>query len=136
MLPRDFEMMLFEDGSRGSPLIICEKAEERAKGNYHAILINKERKYHDKLHREIQERGWSNLAEARLGDTQLVLREIPRTLKDQTVFLYLDPFGPTGCDFHLLAPFLNRNPKFSTEITIFAVPSQKVLKLLKGHEVP
>ncbi len=109
---------VFEDGSRGSPIIICEEAEKRVKGKYHAILINKERKYHDKLSREIQKRGWSNLAEARLGDTQLVLREIPKTLKDQTVFLYLDPFGPTGCDFNLLAPFLNRNPNFSTEILL------------------
>ncbi len=109
---------IFEDGTRGSPLIMCEKAEERAKGNYHTIFINKERKYHERLLREIQQRGWLNSAEPRLGDTQLVLQEIPKTLKDQTVFLYLDPFGPTGCDFNLLEPFLHRNPRFSTEILL------------------
>jgi len=109
---------IFEDGTRGSPLIMCEKAEERARGNYHAIFINKERKYHERLFREIQQRGWLNSAGPRLGDTQLVLQEIPKTLKDQTVFLYLDPFGPTGCDFNLLEPFLHRNPRFSTEILL------------------
>ncbi len=109
---------IFEDGTRGSPLIMCEKAEERARGNYHAIFINKERKYHERLLREIQQRGWLNSAEPRLGDTQLVLQEIPKALKDQTVFLYLDPFGPTGCDFNLLEPFLHRNPRFSTEILL------------------
>lgn len=109
---------VFEDGSCGSPIILCEKAEKLARDNYCAILINKKKKYHEILSKEIQQRGWSHLAEARLGDTQQVLREIPKTLKEQTVFLYLDPFGPTGCDFDLLAPFLNRNPKFSTEILL------------------
>src|SRR5436305_14071547 len=109
---------VFEDGSHGSPLIMCEKAEEWAKGNYHAIFINNERKYYDKLSREIQRKGWSKVAEARLGDTQRVLPEIFKTLKDQTVFLYLDPFGPTGCDFDLLSPFLNRNPNYSTELLL------------------
>jgi three-Cys-motif partner protein len=109
---------VFEDGTHGSPLIMCEKAEERAKGNYHAIFINNKRKYHDKLRREIQQRGWSNSAEPRLGDTQIVLQEFLKTLKDQTVFLYLDPFGPTGCNFDLLMPFLKRSYRFSTEILL------------------
>src|SRR5258708_3063610 len=94
---------IYEDGSYGSPIILCERAEILAKDNYHAILVNKKKKYHNTLSREIQQRGWSNLADARLGDTQLVLREIPPMLKDQTVFLYLDPFGPKGCDFNLLS---------------------------------
>jgi three-Cys-motif partner protein len=109
---------IFEDGAHGSPLIMCEKAEERAKGNYRAIFINNKRKYHDRLLSEIQQRGWSNSAEPRLGDTQLVLGDIHKTLRGQTVFLYLDPFGPTGCDFNLLSPFLTRNPRFSTEIVL------------------
>ncbi len=109
---------VFEDNTLGSPLIMCERAEERVKGNYHAIFINKERKYHVRLLREIQRRGWLNSAEPRLGDTQLVLQEIHKTLINQTVFLYLDPFGPTGCDYNLLEPFLHRNRRFSTEILL------------------
>ena len=109
---------VFEDDELGSPLIMCDKAEERAKGNYHAIFINNKRKYHERLLKEIQQRGWSNSAEPRLGDTQLVLRDIHKMLRGQTVFLYLDPFGPTGCDFDLLSPFLNRNPSYSTELLL------------------
>ena len=109
---------VFEDDAIGSPLIMCNKAEERAKGNYHAIFINNKRKYHERLLREIRQRGWSNSAKPRLGDTQLVLRDIHKTLRGQTVFLYLDPFGPTGCDFDLLSPFLNRNPNYSTELLL------------------
>ena len=109
---------IFEDETHGSPIIMCEKAEERAKGNYHAVFINDRKKYHNKLSSEIQRRNWSKSAEARLGDTRLVLEELLKTLKSQTVFLYLDPFGPTGCDFNLLMPFLNRDPRYSTEIIL------------------
>jgi len=109
---------IYEDGSCGSPIILCEEAERLAKSNYHAIFVNNKKKYHNTLTREIQQRGWSRLAEARLGDTQLVLREIPPMLKGQTLFLYLDPFGPKGCDFNLLSPFLKRDTRFSTEILL------------------
>ncbi len=109
---------VFNDDTYGSPIIMCEAAEKLVKGNYHAIFINKKKKYHDKLNKEIQRRGWSDSVEPRLGDSQLLLQIVPKTLKDQTVFLYLDPFGPTGCDFALLQPFLDRNPRFSTEILL------------------
>src|ERR1700694_1575435 len=48
---------IFEDGAQGSPLIMCERAGERAKDNYHAIFVNNKKKYHDSLLREIQQRG-------------------------------------------------------------------------------
>lgn len=51
-----------------------------------------------------------------LGDTTKLLQQLPTQIKSQSVFLYLDPFGPTGCDFALLQPFLKRNPAHSTEI--------------------
>lgn len=123
---------IFDDGSRGSPIIMCEKAEERARGNYQAIFVNKERKHHNKLSSEILRRGWSQSAEALLGYTQEILPRVARTLKDQTVFLYLDPFGPTGCNFDLLSPFLNRNPKFSTEI-LFTMNMPGIPRLAALH---
>src|SRR5260370_27398355 len=46
---------VFEDDALGSPLIICDKAEKWANGNYHAIFINNKRKYHERLLREIQQ---------------------------------------------------------------------------------
>src|SRR5579884_2042655 len=98
---------VFEDGTRGSPIIMCEKAEERVKGNYQAIFINNRKKYYNKLCNEIQQRGWSSTAQTLLGDTQDLLPELSKTLQNESVFLYLDPFGPTGCDFALLRPFLD-----------------------------
>lgn len=109
---------VFEDGSRGSPILICEKAEERVKGNYQAIFINNRKKYYNKLCNEIQQRGWSSRAQSLLGDAQHLLPELSKTLQSQSVFLYLDPFGPTGCDFALLRSFLDRNPNFSTEVLL------------------
>ncbi len=108
----------FGDKTIGSPIIMCEAAEKYAKGNYHAIFINNKKKYHEKLSTEIERRGWSHSAETILGDSQLLLKALPQTLSDQTVFLYLDPFGPTGCDFALLTPFLKRASQFSTEILL------------------
>lgn len=108
----------FEDGTHGSPFIMCEKGEKNAKGNYDAIFINNKKKYHNQLQKELRQRGWAAHAQAQFGDTKLVLQELPKTLKDQSVFLYLDPFGPTGCDFALLEPFLKRSDTFSTEIML------------------
>jgi len=109
---------VFEDGKAGSPMMICHAAEKFAKGNWEAIFINNELKYHDKLTQIIQRAGWSSSAKTILGDTTVLLQTLPQTLKDQSVFLYLDPFGPTGCEFALLLPFLERNPNYSTEIIL------------------
>lgn len=109
---------IFKDSTVGSPIIMCEAAETYARGRYNAIFVNNEKKYHDVLEAEIKQRGWSDSAFARRGDTRLILQSIPGQLKDQTVFLYLDPFGPTGCDFSLLEPFLTRPSKYSTEILL------------------
>jgi three-Cys-motif partner protein len=109
---------IFEDGTFGSPLIICKTAETYARGNYHAFFINKDKKHHEKLYRALRQRGWLGSAQPLLGDTRLRLQQIYRTFKDQTVFLYLDPFGPSGCDFALLKPLLDRDTDFSTEIML------------------
>ena len=109
---------VFKDGTYGSPIIMCEAAEKLVKDNYHAIFINKEKEYHDILCSELQKRGWLKSVTPLLGDSQLLLQNISTLLYKQTVFLYLDPFGPTGCDFRLLEPFLTRNPQFSTEILL------------------
>ena len=108
----------FEDGSIGSPLIMCKQGERNAKGNYKAVFVNNKKKYHDQLRKSLQERGLSAVADARYGDTRDVLQDIPSVLGNRSVFLYLDPFGPTGCDFALLEPFLKRDSKFSTEIML------------------
>lgn len=111
----------FDDGSPGSPLIICQTAEKLAKGNWQAILINKDQEHHQKLKQLLQREKLLGPAKPLLGDSSILLRELSSTsftLKDQTVFLYLDPFGPTGCEFTLLEPFLKRSKQFSTEIVL------------------
>ncbi len=109
---------VFEDGKPGSPMIMCQAAEKYAKGKWEAIFINNEQEYHDKLTQVIQRAGWSGSVKPILGDSTVLLQTLPQTLKDQSVFLYLDPFGPTGCEFALLQPFLERNSNYSTEIIL------------------
>ena len=108
----------FEDGSAGSPLIICQAAEKRVKGKYSAISVNKNKTDHEKLCTVLP----SFIAKANvltiLGSAEDLLSQIYPLLGDQTVFLYLDPFGLTGCEFSLLEPFIKREKRFSTEIVI------------------
>ncbi len=108
---------VFKDGSPGSPMIMCHAAEKYAKGKYQAIFINKDEEYHKKLELVLHRANWSS-AHAVLGDSTVLLQTLPATFQDQTVFLYLDPFGLKGCEFSLLLPFLNRKPQFSTEILL------------------
>lgn len=109
---------VFDDGSAGSPVIICSSAEKSAKGNYKAFFLNKSRNHHDKLLSVLAKGNWSGEATAILGDTTELLTLLPQYIKDHTVFLYLDPFGPTGSPFSLLEPFLTREARFSTEIVL------------------
>ncbi len=109
----------FEDGSEGSPLIICALAEQYAKGKYRAFFINKDRDHHEKLKSTLAEQALVEpAANPILGDTVALLPSLRQNIRDHTVFLYLDPFGPTGSPFSLLEPFLKRNQTFSTEIVL------------------
>lgn len=109
---------VFDDHSAGSPLVMCQAAETFAKGNYQAFFFNKEPHFHEKLKSILEKQGWLGAAKPILGDTTKILPQIPSLLRDQTVFLYLDPFGPTGCPYSLIEPFLTRNQNYSTEIVI------------------
>ncbi len=109
---------VFGDDKPGSPLLMCQAAEKYAKGRYRAIFINKDENHHKKLKSVIQKHGFSNSAQAVLGDSTRLLQTLAKALKDETVFLYLDPFGLKGCEFSLLLPFLDREPDFSTEILL------------------
>ncbi len=108
----------FEDGREGSPLIICSAAEQYAKGNYSAYFFNIKKEYHDKLEATIRDKGWSYTASCYQKNSLKHIKEIPQTLEDHTVFLYLDPFGLRGCGFDQLEPYLTRSSKYSTEIVL------------------
>lgn len=97
---------------------MCDAAESKAPGNYKAYFVNKKKKYHDKLESILKKQGRYGLAEPVHGDTMKILPALPTQLHDHTVFLYLDPFGPTGCSFSLIEPFLKRDISYSTEMLI------------------
>jgi three-Cys-motif partner protein len=109
---------VFNDGSQGSPMIICSAAEKFARGRYSAHFFNIEKKHHTKLESVIQHAGWSHSAYCYHGNSLKYIKQIPQILKDHTVFLYLDPFGLKGCEFDQLEPFLQRDPLYSTEIVL------------------
>jgi three-Cys-motif partner protein len=108
----------FDDDTPGSPLIICQAAEKHAAGNYLAIFVNCETADHQKLTHVL-----SSFIERRsvipiLGTAADLLTRVREVLADQTVFLYLDPFGLKGCEFATIEPFLQRANEHSTEIVI------------------
>ncbi len=109
---------VFKDNEPGSPLIMCQAAEKNSPGKYKAYFVNKKKKYHDKLESILQKGGWYGPAKPILGDTTKILPTLPAEITDHTVFLYLDPFGPTGSPFSLLEPFLTRDKNYSTEMVI------------------
>ena len=108
----------FDDGSAGSPLIICQAAEKRVRDNYRAIFVNREKEHHDQLSYVLSEFIDRNKVIPIHGTADALLGEVRDALADHTVFLYLDPFGLKGCEFSVIEPFLRRDRTFSTEILI------------------
>lgn len=109
---------IFDDGTEGSPIIICRSADAFLKGGYQAVFINKNKEHHQKLTHVLEKENWQGSARSILGDTTKILPMLPAIIRDFTVFLYLDPFGPTGSSFNLLEPFLTRGTAHSTEIVL------------------
>lgn len=114
----------FIDGTVGSPLIICQMAERHAKSQYLAVFVNKNVEEHNSLKETLQGFIEKDKAIVMLGTAEELLGEIHQSLEDDTLFLYLDPFGLKGCEFGLLEPYFRRNKLFSTEIIInMSVPA-------------
>ena len=108
----------FDDGSIGSPLIICETAERIAPDKYFAIFLNSDKDSYENLNTNIKNYIDNNSAKSIYGQAEDLLSILRNIIGDSTLLLYLDPFGLKGCDFHLLEPYLGRDKKFSTEIFI------------------
>lgn len=109
---------VFDDGTSGSPMILCSAANELVPGRYKAIFINKEKVYHIKLKSVLERANYLGPAEPILGDSTKLLQTMATALTNETVFLYLDPFGLIGCKFSLLEPFLQRSANVSTELML------------------
>ena len=108
----------FEDGTDGSPLIICQSAEKQIPNQYQAMFVNRDKDHHQKLSETLEPFVRANKAVAIFGTAESLLERLSGQLTNQTVFLYLDPFNLRGWDFSTIEPFLSRDKRFSTEIVI------------------
>jgi len=108
----------FEDGSKGSPLIICEAAERQVPGRYLGIFVNRDKESHLKLEKVLKKYIENKKAITIRGNAHDLLEELSKIVRDATLLIYLDPFGLKGCEFRLLEPYLGRNKRFSTEMII------------------
>jgi len=109
---------IFEDGSNGSPLIICDIAEKQVRGEYLGIFANRDKGSHKRLELALKKYIQGKRAITILGSAQDLLEELKNIVGDATLLIYLDPFGLKGCEFRLLEPYLGRDKRFSTEIMI------------------
>ena len=99
-------------------MIICQAAEQYAKGRYEAIFVNLDEEHHGLLSSILEAAKFTG-ARAVHGDSRDVIRQIHSRLSEPlTVFLYLDPFGVKELSFDLIRPFLERNKEYSTELLI------------------
>lgn len=122
----------FEDGTKGSPLILCDAADEYVPDQYLGIFVNRRGDHHRKLEKALKPRIDEGKAICIHGDAQRLLKELVPLLQAQTVLLYLDPFGLKGCEFDTLKLFLLRNKAYSTEILINISP--KTIHRLAAQE--
>ena len=122
-----------DDGSKGSPVIICEAAEKQVPGQYLGIFVNKEKESHIKLETALKNYIDSKKAIPILGNAQDLLKELKNIIGDATLLIYLDPFGLKGCEFRLLEPYLGRDRRFSTEVIInMSMPTLHRLSTFKA----
>lgn len=108
----------FEDGTDGSPIIICQAAEKRIPNQYQAIFVNKNKDHHQKLSKTMEFFIQEHKVVPILGTAESLLERLKGQLTNQTIFLYIDPFNLRGWEFSTLEPFLGRDKRFSTEIVI------------------
>lgn len=126
---------IFEDGSKGSPLIICEVAEKHAPGEYLGIFVNRDKKSNLKLEKALNKYIQDEKAITIKGNAQDLLKELSAIVGSATILIYLDPFGLKECEFNLLEPYLGRDKRFSTEIIInMSMPTLHRLATRKVHQ--
>ena len=111
---------IYGDGSLGSPLLILEAAMRHVPGRFQATFINRNLGHHAALQRAVEQRQAERFVTCRNANAEDVLPELARAMSSRpdTLFMYLDPFGPSKVPFDVLEPFLQRPARFSTEIVV------------------
>lgn len=116
----------------GSPIIMCEAA-KWARCPHRMFFGNKRRSHHNRLQAELDARQIPEAqATAVQMDSQELLTELAYIITDETLFLYLDPFGYTGCEMDGLKPLVERSPRYSTEL-IFNLDVADLHRLASRH---
>jgi three-Cys-motif partner protein len=106
----------FSDGTPGSPLIICQEIKAHAPNRATAYFVNKRPAHHEALSRTIKSFTDAGIATTILGQSQTFLEDLNRQLTNQSLFVYLDPFGIKGCTFNATKTLLQRDTATSTEL--------------------
>jgi three-Cys-motif partner protein len=106
----------FSDGTPGSPLIICKQIKQHAPERATAYFVNKRVEHHEALTRRLGGFIDNGIARPILGQSETFLSELGAGLQDQTLFVYLDPFGIKGCSFSATKALFERSPSSSTEM--------------------
>lgn len=106
----------FSDGSPGSPLIICQEIKQHAPTRATAYFINKRAAHHEALARTIKGFTDAGIAHLILGQSHNFLADLTRELTNESLFVYLDPFGIKGCNFTATKHLFARSGKASTEV--------------------
>ncbi len=123
---------IYDDGEKGSPLFICESANDCVSSNYLAILVNQNLKHHTQLISALHDTNFNYIPIN--GSSEDLLTKMHELLKDQTLFLYLDPFGLKGTKFSTIEKFLSRSKYYSTEIVInLSIPTILRLSCVKAY---
>ncbi len=106
----------FNDGAPGSPIIICEQIRKHAPQRATAYFVNKRAAHHDALSSVIKDFIDVGIAHTILGQSQSFLADLTAQLTNQSLFVYLDPFGIKGCTLGATKQLLQRNTTASTEL--------------------
>jgi three-Cys-motif partner protein len=106
----------FSDGTPGSPLIICQEIKQHAPTRATAYFINKRGAHHEALARTIKGFTDAGIAHLILGQSHNFLAELTRELTNESLFVYLDPFGIKGCTFTATKQLFARSDNACTEV--------------------
>jgi three-Cys-motif partner protein len=83
----------YDDGSIGSPLMICQEAEKHVPDRSFAILVNENNEHKKKLDQLLKPFIERKKAVSINGNAEDLLKALKEQITTQTLFIYLDPFG-------------------------------------------
>lgn len=112
---------LYDDGSEGSPLIICKRLEERAASvgaKAVGIFIEADKTCFNELRKNIGKFEDALLAVPLFGDFKEIASQIIERATDLPMFFYIDPFGIKGLEFEHLVKIFQKVMRDSTEVLV------------------